>query len=75
MGMVIDGLLIGGIFALIAYGLALVWGVMNVKKPGARRFCNPRCLRNLVALWRWNKPDIWYSRSFWRALGAGLDHL
>ncbi len=31
MGMVIDGLLIGGIFALIAYGLALVWGVMNVK--------------------------------------------
>ena len=31
LGMVIDGLLIGGIFALIAYGLALVWGVMNVK--------------------------------------------
>ncbi len=31
LGMIIDGLLIGGIFALIAYGLALVWGVMNVK--------------------------------------------
>ena len=31
LGMVIDGMLIGGIFALIAYGLALVWGVMNVK--------------------------------------------
>ena len=31
LGMVIDGLMIGGIFALIAYGLALVWGVMNVK--------------------------------------------
>ena len=27
----LDGLLIGAIFALAAYGLALVWGVMNVK--------------------------------------------
>jgi branched-chain amino acid transport system permease protein len=26
-----DGLLVGSIFALAAYGLALVWGVMNVK--------------------------------------------
>jgi len=31
LGRVIDGLLIGAIFALAAYGLALVWGVMNVK--------------------------------------------
>ena len=30
-GLLIDGLLIGSIFALAAYGLALVWGVMNVK--------------------------------------------
>ena len=29
--LVMDGLLIGAIFALAAYGLALVWGVMNVK--------------------------------------------
>ncbi len=29
--LLLDGLFIGGIFALIAYGLALVWGVMNVK--------------------------------------------
>lgn len=28
---IIDGLLIGAVFALSAYGLALVWGVMNVK--------------------------------------------
>ncbi len=28
---IIDGLMIGAIFALAAYGLALVWGVMNVK--------------------------------------------
>jgi len=27
---VIDGILVGAIFALIAYGMALVWGVMNV---------------------------------------------
>ncbi|MBC6404681.1 MAG: branched-chain amino acid ABC transporter permease [Rhodospirillales bacterium] len=29
--LLLDGLLIGGVFALAAYGLALVWGVMNVK--------------------------------------------
>ena len=28
---IIDGLMIGCLFALAAYGLALVWGVMNVK--------------------------------------------
>jgi branched-chain amino acid transport system permease protein len=31
LGLLIDGLLIGAVFALTAYGLALVWGVMNVK--------------------------------------------
>jgi len=31
LALIIDGLLIGAIFALSAYGLALVWGVMNVK--------------------------------------------
>lgn len=29
--LIIQGLFIGALFALIAYGLALVWGVMNVK--------------------------------------------
>jgi len=29
--LLLDGLFIGAIFALMAYGLALVWGVMNVK--------------------------------------------
>ena len=28
---IIDGVMIGAVFALAAYGLALVWGVMNVK--------------------------------------------
>jgi branched-chain amino acid transport system permease protein len=28
--LVVDGLLIGAIFALAAYGMALVWGVMNI---------------------------------------------
>jgi branched-chain amino acid transport system permease protein len=31
LGLLIDGLMVGSIFALAAYGLALVWGVMNVK--------------------------------------------
>ncbi|MEC9368933.1 MAG: branched-chain amino acid ABC transporter permease [Pseudomonadota bacterium] len=31
VALLIDGLLIGALFALAAYGLALVWGVMNVK--------------------------------------------
>jgi branched-chain amino acid transport system permease protein len=29
--LLVDGLLIGAVFALVAYGLALVWGVTNVK--------------------------------------------
>jgi len=28
--LLIDGILIGAIFALVAYGMALVWGVMNI---------------------------------------------
>ena len=31
LALLIDGLLIGSVFALAAFGLALVWGVMNVK--------------------------------------------
>lgn len=31
LALIIDGLLIGSVYALMAYGLALVWGVMNVK--------------------------------------------
>ena len=29
--LILDGLMIGAVFSLAAYGLALVWGVMNVK--------------------------------------------
>jgi branched-chain amino acid transport system permease protein len=31
VGLLVDGLMMGAIFALAAYGLAMVWGVMNVK--------------------------------------------
>lgn len=31
LALLVEGLLIGSVFALAAYGLALVWGVMNVK--------------------------------------------
>lgn len=30
LSLVLDGIMIGAIFALIAYGMALVWGVMNI---------------------------------------------
>ena len=28
---ILEGIFVGAIFALVSYGLALVWGVMNVK--------------------------------------------
>lgn len=31
LALLVEGILIGSVFALAAYGLALVWGVMNVK--------------------------------------------
>lgn len=31
LAIIVEGLMIGALFALAAYGLALVWGVMNVK--------------------------------------------
>ncbi|NQW01807.1 MAG: branched-chain amino acid ABC transporter permease [Rhodospirillales bacterium] len=36
--LIVDGILIGAIFALAAYGLALVWGVMNVKNLAQGEF-------------------------------------
>jgi branched-chain amino acid transport system permease protein len=36
--LIMDGLMIGAIFALAAYGLALVWGVMNVKNLAQGEF-------------------------------------
>ncbi len=36
--LILDGLFVGAIFALAAYGLALVWGVMNVKNLAQGEF-------------------------------------
>ena len=36
--LILDGVFIGAIFALAAYGLALVWGVMNVKNLAQGEF-------------------------------------
>ena len=36
--LLLDGLFIGAIFVLAAYGLALVWGVMNVKNLAQGQF-------------------------------------
>lgn len=38
VGLILEGLLLGAIFALAAYGLALVWGVMNVKNLAQGEF-------------------------------------
>ena len=49
LGLLIDGLLVASIFALAAYGLALVWGVMNGQEPGAGRLHHDRRLYHLDA--------------------------
>jgi membrane protein CcdC involved in cytochrome C biogenesis len=36
----LDGILLGILFALIAYGMALQWGVMKHYKYSSRRFSN-----------------------------------
>ena len=49
---IIDGLMIGSLFALSAYGLALVWGVMNVKNLAQGDFV---MIGGYVAWWLWNQ--------------------
>ncbi|MBO6835460.1 MAG: branched-chain amino acid ABC transporter permease [Alphaproteobacteria bacterium] len=38
VGLILNGLCVGAVFALAAYGLALVWGVMNVKNLAQGEF-------------------------------------
>ncbi len=47
--LLLDGLFIGATFALAAYGLALVWGVMNVKNLAQGDFVIIGRLHRLVA--------------------------
>jgi branched-chain amino acid transport system permease protein len=54
IGLLVDGLMIGAIFALAAYGLALVWGVMNVKNLAQGDFI---MLGGYVA-WNLGRHDI-----------------
>jgi branched-chain amino acid transport system permease protein len=54
VGLLVDGLMIGAIFALAAYGLALVWGVMNVKNLAQGDFI---MLGGYVA-WNLGRHDI-----------------
>ena len=50
----LDGVLIGAIFALAAYGLALVWGVMNVKNLAQGDFV---IMGGYISYW-FTKQDI-----------------
>ena len=43
----LDGILLGILFALIAYGMALQWGVMNIINIAQGRFSNSRWLHYL----------------------------
>ena len=52
--LLLDGVLIGAIFALAAYGLALVWGVMNVKNLAQGDFV---IMGGYIAYW-FTKHDI-----------------
>jgi hypothetical protein len=55
-GLLIDGILIGAIFALAAYGLALVWGVMNVKNLAQGDFYHDWRLFDVAAWEPWLSP-------------------
>src|SRR3990170_5742381 len=50
--LLIDGILIGAVFALAAYGMALVWGVTNIVNVGARSQGPRVCRCGLCAVGR-----------------------
>jgi branched-chain amino acid transport system permease protein len=52
---ILDGLFVGAVFALCAYGLALVWGVMNIKNLAQGDFVIMGGYLALV-LHSWNLP-------------------
>ncbi len=58
--LLVDGVLVGAIFALAAYGMALVWGVMNIisRAPtpdSARCFCTAATSSSPTLNW-WLSP-------------------
>ena len=52
---ILDGIFVGAVFALCAYGLALVWGVMNIKNLAQGDFVIMGGYLALV-LHSWNLP-------------------
>ena len=69
MQLLLDGLMIGAIFALAAYGLALVWGVMNVKNLAQGR------LRHHGRLHRRSAGRPWESTRSWALPVADRHHV
>ncbi|MEE9250500.1 MAG: branched-chain amino acid ABC transporter permease [Alphaproteobacteria bacterium] len=51
--LLIDGILIGAIFALAAYGMALVWGVMNIINIAQGEFVILGGYVTLLVFWPW----------------------
>ena len=54
--LLLDGLFVGAVFALAAYGLALVWGVMNVKNLAQGDFV---IMGGYIAWWLSMDVKIW----------------
>ena len=54
--LLLDGLFVGAIFALMAYGLALVWGVMNIKNLAQGDFV---IMGGYIAWWFGIDVTIW----------------
>ncbi len=51
--LLLDGILIGAIFALAAYGMALVWGVMNIINLAQGEFVILGGYVTLLVFWPW----------------------
>ena len=54
-----DGILLGILFALIAYGMALQWGVMNIINIAQGRIGYHGWLRCLFYVHGWNSSSLW----------------
>ena len=77
LAIILEGVMIGALFALAAYGLALVWGVMNVKNLAQGDFVIGG---GYVSWWLTNNlpffhPLLGCSCCFRRDVGHRLGHL
>ena len=73
--MILEGIFIGAVFALGAYGLALVWGVMNVKNLAQGDFIIMGWLFGIFAQWVWVSSIIGFAHCDGDHVYLWLGHL